>query len=211
VEGGPDDLELLEAWRAGDDQAGSQLFERRGVEILRFFNNKVPQDAEDLVQQTFMACVESRDRFRQDSSFRGYLYGIARRVLLMHLRTRSRARRDFDPAVMSVLDSGMGPVRAATRGDEQQVLAEAMAALPVDFQICLELYYWENLEVREIAAALDAPEGTIKSRLSRARTRLEEQIRSVVSDERLLESTLSGLEKWTRAIGPTAGVTGNSG
>ena len=119
----------------------------------------------------------------------------------MHLRTRSRARRDFDPAVMSVLDSGANPVRAVARRDEHRVLADAMRTLPVDWQICVELFYWENMELTEIAAAIDVPVGTVKSRLSRARARLEKGIRDVVSDERLLESTLGGLEKWTRALG----------
>ncbi len=198
---GRDDLHLLAAWRGGRERAGSELFERHAVAVYRFFDSKVPMDAEDLMQQTFLACVESRDRFRKDSSFRGYLFGIARRVLLMHVRTKSRARRDFDPAVMSLLDSGATPLRAVARGDEYRVLADAMQTLPVDWQICLELFYWESMELTEIAAALDVPVGTVKSRLSRARARLEKAMRDVVFDQRLLESTLGGLEKWARSLG----------
>ena len=51
---------------------------------------------EDLVQQTFMACVEGRERFRNDSTFRTYLFGVAHNVLRSHLRKRRREGERFD-------------------------------------------------------------------------------------------------------------------
>jgi len=58
------DSELFDAWLRGDARAAAELFERHFDAIARFFRNKVIEGHEDLVQQTFAACLESRDRFR---------------------------------------------------------------------------------------------------------------------------------------------------
>src|SRR5262245_61871458 len=68
------DLELLERWRTGDRQAGEALFARYFAEVCRFFQHKIEDKADDLVQQTFMACVKARNQFRNASSFRTYLF-----------------------------------------------------------------------------------------------------------------------------------------
>jgi DNA-directed RNA polymerase specialized sigma24 family protein len=90
------DQELLRAWRAGDREAGGTLFERHFAAIRRFFRNKVDHQVEDLVQRTFTACVEARDRFRGDSSFRTYLFAIAHNVLRDHIRRRRRGTEELD-------------------------------------------------------------------------------------------------------------------
>src|SRR5262245_48843442 len=85
------DLVLLERWRAGDQQAGQDLFARHFADIYRFLQHKAGADADELAQQTFLGCLASRDQFRQQSSFRTYLFAIARHELYRHLR---RIRRD---------------------------------------------------------------------------------------------------------------------
>ena len=72
------DRDLLEAWRDGDAKAGETLFDRHFDRVYRFFQTKVDrQDVDDLVQQTFMGCVQSRERFRGESQVGTYLLGIA--------------------------------------------------------------------------------------------------------------------------------------
>ena len=93
------DCELLERWRRGDNVAGSCLVKRHFDAVQRFFASKAPGHNEDLIQQTFMACVEAKDAFRGDSSFRAYLFGLARFQLLSHYRKLYRARGlDFTAA-----------------------------------------------------------------------------------------------------------------
>src|SRR5690606_27370383 len=86
----PSDLELLDAWRRGDGRSGELLFRRYFAQLNRFFRNKTDTGAEDLIQTTFLACVEGRDRFRESSSFRTYLFGIAHNVLCAHYRRVAR-------------------------------------------------------------------------------------------------------------------------
>jgi RNA polymerase sigma-70 factor (ECF subfamily) len=194
-----DDLDLLERWRAGDAEAGSDLFEHHFDAVHRFFVNKAPADAADLVQRTFLACVEARDRFRQQSSFRTFLFAIAHHELLAHWRKRARA--DLDPSVSSLRDLDPSPSTMLARVAEERHLLEALRSVPMELQIALELFYWEGLTGAELAEVLGVPEGTARSRLRRGlellRKRLEELDRSPVR----LASTLASLDGWARSIG----------
>lgn len=83
------DEELLAAWRAGDRRAGELLFERYYEPVARFFLNKTDAQAE-LIQQTFLACVEGAPKFRGEGSFRSFLFAIAEGTVKSRLR-RGRA------------------------------------------------------------------------------------------------------------------------
>jgi RNA polymerase sigma-70 factor (ECF subfamily) len=174
-----DDFELLEAWRAGDELAGNTLVRRHFSSVYRFFRSKLDEHVEDLTQQVLLALVEGRARLRDQANFRAYLFGIARRTLMMHLRGRYRAGKVFSPTDQSIhelaiSDGSMGELLAARR--EQRLLVEALRSIPVDFQIVVELFYWEELSVAEIAEITEVAPGTVKSRLSRARAMLEGQL-----------------------------------
>lgn len=196
-----EDFDLLEAWSAGDGRAGDELFRRHALGVLRFFRSKVPDAAEDLTQRTLLACVEGRDRFRKAASFRTYLFGIARNQLLMHLRTKRAVEARFEPSSVSIVDTGAGPLHLAAKREEQRVVMEALRRVPIDFQITLELFYWEEMSLVEIAEVLGIAKGTVKSRLARGREMLREQLASMVASHQLLESSVNDLEKWTRSLG----------
>src|SRR5262245_2779311 len=84
------DGELLEAWSSGDQKAGSRLLGRYLLPLSRFFGSKVREDHDDLVQETFEACLHGRARLRNKNGFRPFLFGVASNVLRMHLRRRQR-------------------------------------------------------------------------------------------------------------------------
>ena len=73
--------------------------------------NKAPGHDEDLIQQTFVACIEARDAFRGESTFRAYLFGLARFQLLTHYRKAYR-RPDLDFTITSLRDIGTSPTGA---------------------------------------------------------------------------------------------------
>ncbi|PRQ07421.1 RNA polymerase sigma factor [Enhygromyxa salina] len=195
------DFELLESWRAGDERAGRELFARHFDSIYRFFRSKVDDAAEDLTQQTFLGCVKGKDRYRGDASFRTYLYTIARNRLYTHIRDRQRRDAVVEVGQQSVADLGLGSATAhiAAR-EEQKLLLTAMRHLPLEMQVALELHYWEGLSVREIAAVIDTPEGTIKRRLQRARQRLDELIVELATSEELRRSTQANFDDWAKAL-----------
>ncbi|PCC74268.1 RNA polymerase, sigma subunit, ECF family [Nannocystis exedens] len=194
------DSELFAAWQAGDAEAGDELVGRHFAAVARFFRNKVATGGEDLIQHTFLGCLEARARFRQESSFRTFLFSIARNVLLAHLRTLRRAHdRQVDFGVSSLFDLDPSPSQIVAREQEQQLLLDALRRLPVDLQLALELFYWEGLPLAELAQVLEVPPGTVKSRLFRARQQLKEQLEQLARTPALLRDTLERIDALDRA------------
>jgi RNA polymerase sigma-70 factor (ECF subfamily) len=197
---GRSDVELLGEWQAGDLTAGQALFERHFNSLHRFFRNKVEHGLEDLIQQTLLACVEGRARFRGDSSFRSYLLQTARYQLYAYYRSRMR-RQAVDFSVTSVIDLGDTPSRVLVRQEDVRCLLEALRRIPLDAQIVVELYFWEDLTGPEIAAVLAIPEPTVRSRLRRALERLRAELEGLVGGgaAQLFESE-EDFERWAQRL-----------
>ena len=194
------DLELLEAWRGGDKVAGDALVERHFASVYRFFRRKLDVDtAKDLAQKTFLTGLEAEARIRDDLRFKAFVLGVARNILLQHLRASGRKaeREAAGPDPQSTAES---PSRVVALRQEQQILLAALQALPVDLQMTIELHYWEDLTTREIAEVLEVPAGTVKWRLSRARELLRERISDAVQEKDLRDSTLGRLDEWARSL-----------
>lgn len=197
------DFDLLTAWRDGDAVAGNDLVKRYYGPLLRFFELR-SRTPEDLTQETLLACAASREAFRAEATFRSYVFGIARRVLLNSLSAHYHAKRmsSFDPT-----PTGRGTSLSAlfARRQEQQFLLMVLAGLPEDTQTLLALHYWENLRSREIAEVMGIPTSTVTSRLSRARHRLAEGVRGMATAA-TSQALLADLEAWTRSLAQTDGL-----
>lgn len=201
----PSDAALLAAWDAGDAASGEALFARHFDSVFRFFRLKACDACDELVQRTFVACLEKRAGLRDVSSFRAFLFGIARFELLRHYQ-RSHRDRVVDLGVTTLLDLDPTPSRVAARNEEQRLLVHALRRIPIDLQIVIELHYWEHLSATEIGDALSIATGTVKSRLRRGRERLEEELRRAPATARAIESTLSRLEAWVGAVREAIGT-----
>jgi RNA polymerase sigma factor (sigma-70 family) len=191
-----DDRALLLAWGRGDRQAGAALIERNYDGIERFFSSKAGDRQNDLTQQTFLRCAEGAAGYRGESSARAFLFGIARNVLFEHIRGRVRdggRPPDFDTS--SVVDLMPGVVTQIGQNAEQRQLILALQRLPLELQIVVELFYWEEFSIDELAECVKVPAGTIKSRLHRIRALLRESLEGLPpSDEPDGARTL--LERW---------------
>lgn len=192
------DQELLAAWAAGDSSAAQQLIARHLDIVHRFFVGKVEAELEDMVQRTFLKCVEKRDSFRGDSTFRAFLLGIARYELLGFYRTQSKGT--FDPAVTSLEDYRAGPSSVAAIRDERKLLLAALRRLPFEQQLLLELRYWEQLSSSEVAQVLSIPASTVRDRLGRARGLLRSAMTDVASSKGLAEITMTSFERWAQSV-----------
>lgn len=193
-EGEPsDDLALLEAWREGDERAGSQLFQRHFEAMYRFFRSKIEDDVEDMVQQTFLTCVRNRDAFRGDSSFRTYLFRVAKSRLYDALRKRTRAGTPVSMCTME--DLRTSPSTWVARGQDLRLLQVALERLPLELQLAVELFYFEDQTASQVAEILEIPEGTVRSRVRRA----VEQLRAFVEEASITplsaQTTLEGLDE----------------
>ncbi len=197
------DAGLVEAWRGGDREAGRRLFQRHYAGVARFFRNKVGEAGPDLIQRTFLACVEGRERFRNEASFRSYLFSIAYKILCKHYREQRRAQArdhggiDFEAESAFQLTSPLSGVAAR---QEQRLLLEGLRRLPVDYQVVLELHYWEGMSAADLAEVLAIPLGTAKTRLRRGRELLEERLKEASASAVLLHSTLANLDAWATQL-----------
>jgi RNA polymerase sigma factor (sigma-70 family) len=170
----PNDLELLARWRSGDNRAGGTLAQRHLDSLYRFFIRRARGYEDDLVQQTLVACVEARDTFRGESSFRAYLFGIARFQLLSHYRS-AHPPSVLEHAVASKAN-GSPPTGTRSEPDEGVLLKLALRQIPALQRIAVELTYWKDLTAPEVAELLGIPENTVYSRLRRGKAQLRNML-----------------------------------
>ena len=179
------DLELLKRWRDGDRAAGEALFSRHFPSLCRFFATKCGADADDLIQRTMLACVAARDQFRAESTFRTYLFTVARNELYRFLRKSQREGDRLDFSVTSIAQLVSTPATRLARDADRRRLQEAMRELPLELQTLLELHYWEELDAAGLAEVFETTPGNIRVRLHRARHALRERLGEDPSDAEL--------------------------
>lgn len=193
------DLQLLVDWRDGDREAGDRLLRKHVGGLQRFFRNKVDREVDDLVQRTFLACTKAKDSFEGRASFRTLLFVLARRQLIRFYERG--ARHDVEGLESrSVEDLATSPSQLVARQHEHTLLLQALRRIPLQLQIAVELHYWEELTTAELADILDIPQGTVKSRLRRAREALVKELGTIERNGTRVQPTENDLSTWARAL-----------
>jgi RNA polymerase sigma-70 factor (ECF subfamily) len=162
---------LLDRWRAGDRAAGDELVQMCKPMLGWFFRRRTTENVEELVQGTLVACIQALDHFEGRSSFKTFLLGIAHKQFLMSLR-QNRPREV--PAAMHY--RAPSPSQVCASKEEVRHVSDALNDTSPAFRQVLEMFYWDELSVDEIARTLEVPAGTVKSRLSRGRSMLRERM-----------------------------------
>jgi RNA polymerase sigma-70 factor (ECF subfamily) len=198
------DLELLLGWRQGDRRSGEALFERHKTAVTNLFRRNVRSkgDIPDLVQQTFLACIDSKADPNITGSVRGYILGIA-----FYTMTRF-FRKGRNAPVAGIDDEGGAPLASIepdpeyllTLSDEQRLLMKAIRRLKIEFQAVIELNYWESVSCDDIAGILRIPQGTARSRLQHGRAALEKKLAELADSPELLASTTMSISAWQQGI-----------
>jgi RNA polymerase sigma-70 factor (ECF subfamily) len=176
------DDELLFRLRNGDEQAFAALYRRRQGAIYRFavHMSGSPAAAEDIAQEVFMALLREECGYdRERGTLSGYLFGIARKLVLRNLE-RGRADVPLDaesdesaPRELAVIDD---PLAGLTRHEAIEALRRAVQALPRRYREVVVLCDLEELDYAEAAIVLGCPIGTVRSRMHRARALLLEKL-----------------------------------
>ncbi|TMC48864.1 MAG: sigma-70 family RNA polymerase sigma factor [Chloroflexi bacterium] len=177
-----DDDVLLERARGGDREAFSDLVVRYQDELytmaLRLLGR--PADAADVVQETFLRAYVRLPGLRS-GSVRAWLYRVA--INASHDMRRRAGRRpeqpleDAEGKVVDLPDRAIGPEASAELREQLEAARRALLALPADYRTAVVLRDVNELSYEEMAEALRVPLGTVKSRLSRARTMLASVLR----------------------------------
>ena len=166
---GEDETSLVERLRRGEPAAAHEFYDAYSARIHRFILHTLgpgnTTDAEDIMQDTFMALAEALPFFRGQSSLFTFACAVAHRKTLSFIRTRARRgelMKDHTAAVVRLIIEPL----------PDQDLKNALAALSSEHRQALILKYVEDLTVSEIAAVLGTSEHAVESRLARARKAL---------------------------------------
>lgn len=199
------DRELWNLWCAGDLRAGSRFCDRYAFQVYRFLASKLKddRDVEDLTQRTFLELTTMVGKTQPDKpqpqQLRAYIFGIARHVLIAHYGRKTRLALTAVPdATIEQMAPGPGLSTILGQSNERAQLARALQQLPLDSQIVLELYFWEELTGTEIAEVLKIPEPTLRGRLRRAKELLAERLQTPVDDD--VEQRIRGLSAWVEHL-----------
>ena len=174
-----DDAAVVQLSRHEPDHF-SVLFRRHAPYIQRYVVRRLGQDAaDDIVAETFLLAFRQRDSYDQTrADARPWLYGIATNLIGRHRRAeirlyRALARTGADPVMEPFTDRVDDQVSASAASRR---LATALARLPEKLRDTLLLVAWGDLSYEEVAAALGVPVGTVRSRVSRARSKLRQAL-----------------------------------
>jgi RNA polymerase sigma-70 factor, ECF subfamily len=178
------DRQLIARALRGDSGAYDTLVTRYRDRLYSLVYHMVQnaQEAEDLAQETFVKAYRNLGKFRHESNFYTWLYRIAVNLVYTQSKKYSRRRMLFTAAVMSGDSLGARwpatPEELAQSEEVKEMILKAIHQLDPRFRQVLILKELEGLEVAEVAKILGLPEGTVKSRLFRAREDLRRLLKS---------------------------------
>lgn len=177
-----DDGALLDRARGGDRDAFAELVERHQDGLYSMALRLVghPEDAADVVQETFLRAYVNLPRLRP-ASVRGWLYRVAVNAGYdVHRRGRRRPTTpisDAEGKILDLPDTALGPEATAEARERAGAVREAILALPLEYRTAVVLRDVNDLSYEEMAEALRVPLGTVKSRISRGRALLAASLR----------------------------------
>ncbi len=184
------DLELVDRWRDGDESAFASLVRRHhgrtfGL-LVRMLGSR--EEAEDALQETFLNLHRHGHRFRREARFGTFVYRVAMNAALNRRRSLGRRRAQLErlasrqAAGDDLPQSPRGPEAGVVQGELRARVQREIQALSPNLRGPLVLYDLEGLPYGEIARVLELPEGTVKSRIHRARRALRERLIDLVSE-----------------------------
>lgn len=153
-------------WRDGDERAGRRLFTELQTAVHRFFRCRGRADADDLTQETLMACVRARNRFEGKARLSTYVHTIAIRKL------SARSRRPGRPTLDETSEIQGGYRDRPDASNCNIDLSRAMLSLSTQARGVITMYYGEQRRAVEISRVLAVPEATVRSRIRRGLERL---------------------------------------
>ena len=174
--------DLIQRAKHGDHDAFGQLVLTHQNKVYTLCVHMVTnrEEAEDLAQEAFLKAWRNLDSFQEESSFATWMHRLTTNVCLDHLRKQAR-RQNISTAVSlddeesgwtEPVDHTQDPQRRLEQREQRELLAKALNELPEHHRRLIIMREVSGLSYQEIADALDADLGTVKSGISRARERL---------------------------------------
>ncbi len=184
-----EDFQLIDRAVDGDDAAYAKLLQRykRAVYAIVLKMVRNIDDADDLTIESFAKAFRSLHKFKKEYTFSTWLFRIATNNAIDHIRKKKlktlsieNTYRDDDGISVSidVEDENNDPQEEAIRAQKSELLLQFVDKLPGKYQKLVRLRYYEELAYEEIAERIDAPLGTVKAQLHRARELMYEMVKN---------------------------------
>ncbi len=182
------DGDLVRRWQAGDQSAFEELIKRHERRVFRLLYRMMGsrEDAEDLTQETFLSLHRHGHRFRAEARFSTFIYRVAANAALNRRRSLGRGRTRIEKLKYRQLagddlpSSPRDPEDSTLGAELSEHVKVALDRLSPSLRMPVVLYDIEGLAYGEIARVLDIAEGTVKSRIHRARHSLREQLKELL-------------------------------
>ena len=180
------DEQLVDAARGGDEQAFAELFTRHHgrLQMLALQYRLTVQDAEDAVQQTMLKAWQGLGGFRGESRFATWITRVLMNEVFQSQRKRARMRLEEmeSESLNAVLEAGSALTRRQISQEQRLLMMErnrlvhaALRSLPESLRSVLLLQFFDERTLEEIAAQMERPVATVKSRRHRARLELRKR------------------------------------
>ena len=180
-----DELKLIERAKIGDRDSFEYLVKLHEKNVynlaLKLLKNR--EDAQDAAQDAFLKAWINLKSYRGESKFSAWLYRLTYNTCLDLLRKAKKGEvislttDDEEEKVSDIRDDAISPEERTIKKEEQKTVREAVEALPEEYRQIIIMREFTGLSYSEIANAMGISEGTVKSRLARARQRLAEALR----------------------------------
>ena len=194
------DQQLVERAQKGDSRAFDLLVKKYQHKIIGLISRYVHDHAEvqDVAQEAFIKAYRALGKFRAESAFYTWMYRIAINTAKNYLVSKGRRPpgSDLDIVDAEIVDhSGRladaeTPEAAMARDQLQSAIFEAIEALPDDLRTAITLRELDGLSYEDIAAIMQCPVGTVRSRIFRAREAVDQHIRPLVTTSRNQEPVI---------------------
>ena len=186
----PTDEELIARFQGGDIYAFEQIVKRYKDQLLNFayrFLGDI-EDSEDIVQETFLRVFRKRNAYKNIAKFSTWIYTITGNLAKTELRRRKKRKLfsisglKYEEKEYEIPDEKRGPEEKADSVVKDEIIQKAINSLSPKFKEVIILRDIQELSYDEISKIINIPLGTVKSRVNRARLKLQELLGDLFSD-----------------------------
>jgi len=196
----PDTNELIARCLEGDQDAWERIVRQHWRKVFNLAYKFVGRhdEAEDLTQDIFLKIFKALHTFDRRANFQTWLISISRNLCIDHYRSVRKERqtmaRDIDASELSPASPERGPYGQLEELDVRQRIKRALNQLAPTLREAVMLRDLQEFSYQEIAAKLNLPEGTVKSRINRGRLELARQLRRLQAKQPVNQSRRGGSE-----------------
>ncbi len=183
------DFKLVERAKTGEEKAYAELMRRYRKPVyhltLKMVRNN--DDAEDLTIEAFAKAFRNLPKFNPEYTFSTWLFRIATNNCIDFIRKKKLNTMSIDSSFkddngddvgMEIRDANLTPIEETIKDEKIAIIKTIVTKLPVKYQVLVKLRYFQELSYEEIAVEIDAPLGTVKAQLHRARELLYDMVKN---------------------------------